>query len=204
MLSRVGNALFGNWKSRLGVILCAVVLLFWAAMPPDVPMYESRSLEYWVKELPLTVPTKSPDRLGYAEMNSITVDTFTFGALDREETVHALKAFRETGTNAVPYLLRELQQTDNWGKSLGRKIFKKLNRSTPRFLQPAKPRQYQALTAMRLLGTNIAEYRPQLEKLARISDGDIRAAASLLLQGLSTNSPHRWTRPPLLMGYEGK
>jgi len=190
-----------SWKSATVLILCAIVL-FWLAGPSDVPVYESRSLEYWLKELPLTMPVEVNGAPSYLEMNSMTVDTFTFGALDREETKHAVKAFRATGTNALPFLLRELQQSDGWGKPLARKVFKKLKRQTPRVFQPAKPRQYQAVTAMRLLGTNISIVRPQLEKLAKNGDGETRSAAVLLLQGISTNAPRRWSTPSLLAGIE--
>src|SRR5687767_4520016 len=128
MVQRFRKALIGKWKSRIVLILCAIVVLFWLTLSPAVPIYESRSLEYWLKELPLTVPKESAGGFGYAEMNVMTVDGFTFGALDREETKHAVKAFRATGTNALPFLLRELQQSDGWGKPVARKVFKKLNR----------------------------------------------------------------------------
>ena len=191
MVQRSGKARFWNSKTNLIGIVCAVALLIWLAIPSSVPTYESRSLKYWVKELPLTLPHSIDNNVVFMETKSMTVDGFRFGALDPEETRYAYKAFSAVGTNALPFLLSELHQSDGWGKPLVRTLFNKLGHSTPRTFQPAKPKRYQALTAMRLLGTNLIVVRPALEKLGSSNDEETRIIATLLLQTLSTNGPPR-------------
>jgi|SRR5688572_6776537 len=191
MLQSSGKKRFRFSKTKVFAIVCAGALLVWFALPSSVPTYESRSLNYWVKELPLTIPQSIGDNVAFMETTSITVDGFRFGALDPEETRYAYKAFHAVGTNALPFLLRELQQTDGYGKPFVRTLFKKLGHSTPRAFQPAKPKRYQAVTAMRLLGTNLTMVRPALEKLSSSKDKDTRMIGTLLLQSLSTNGVAR-------------
>jgi hypothetical protein len=63
-------------------------------------------------------------------------------------------------------------------------------------LATAEGKRAQALTALRILGTNASVAIPELTRMTNHSNAAIRYSSHLILAGLITNAPKGWFSPP--------
>ena len=151
----------------LGLLIAGIV--YWLAGkvggPPD-PEYQGRRLSAMLKESSLDVHTLESGR------------ETRFGAED-------VLAIRQMGTNAIPYLLKELSATDS---SLKIKLVELLSRQSVfsiRF-EMAAYHHYRAADAFQVLGP-IGE--PAIPELARLlNEGETSDHAAMALAGIGDKS----------------
>jgi len=180
----------------LGLAVLVVLGAGWARLGSET-QFENRPLAYWLRELPLTVPTSSDDGFGYMELASATINGISCGASDSEETRYAAKAVRELGSKTLPILLKDLKRRDSGAKVFLAKLSRRIGYEPQWLVFPADARRGQAVTAFRILGEKARGAQPALERLAVSSDPNIQAASILILRGLSTNRPQNWEHPAL-------
>jgi len=183
-------------QSAVGLALLVLLGFLWLAHQRE-PQFESRPLSYWLRELPLSVPTGFDDGLGYIELSSATINGVTCGVSDPEETRYAAKAIRELGTEVLPILLEELNHRDGRVRVLLARCARQMGYSPRWLVLPADARRGQAITAFRILGAKAQNLKPALERLAVKTDPKVRDASKLVLQGLSPNAPLNWQYPSL-------
>src|SRR4051812_1270696 len=129
------------------------------------------SVGFWMAQLPVTFPTKvSNGEVGYVEARQYTMNGFTYGMQPNADQLAAEAAIKTAGTNALPYLIAELGCQDSRTKIWALAVIQKCGWSPPAFLKPKDGYRFQALTALRLLGTNVAPVLPELRWLRRSTD----------------------------------
>lgn len=132
------------------------------------------------------------------DAGALTMDGNRFGPTDYHlSSEEPAEAIRLIGTNGIPYLLKELQRTDSRLEQMIAKIAPKVGFSPHKpMLATAEGKRAQALTALRILGTNALVAIPELTRMTNHSVATIRYSSHLILSGLSATPPTNWFTPP--------
>jgi hypothetical protein len=188
----------------MAVVVAAVVARFWQF--PMAPKYQGKSLAYWVNELPLTGPMFPANRPTFPAkpfrqveshfvaalmMNDrgTNFDGTTYGSI--AETPNAsLKAVLALGTNAIPFLLRRLEQPNRrswifqrWIQIVASRIGIKR-----RLFHVDGFEKEQAITGLLALSPLSADAVRQIEYLSTNgSDSGVRTSALGILWATDTN-----------------
>jgi hypothetical protein len=186
-----------------GVVITGIAL--WQESRLREPEHEGRPLGYWVSELRLTVPQRAGSKAGelrYSDIHAIQnkEDKLIIGPKEYVDSSDIpAKAIRSVGTNALPFLLKQLQREPTKAQRILGGLLVKAGLMSPNsgWVSRRFGEGMQSLTAIRLLGTNAAIMLPGFQALTNSRHSDVRMAGELIVRGFSTNPPRSWFNPPL-------
>jgi len=171
--------------------LFAAILLLRLARPPE-PCYADQPLSYWIRQLPCTIP--NGDLASWKEVPRMKYMGQLYGS---PPASNAAVAVRAIGTNALPYLLRSMGQSDSESKRRVTGVMRVRGMQIPSMVQFSDPMRWQAITAFRILGTNALPAVESLHTLESDPASSVQMAAILVVQPLTTNANASWFQPVL-------
>ena len=158
-------------KRRFALVLAVLAgltaVLFLASQPSD-PLHKGKRLSEWLQEFDMSNSVLEPDRRRKAE-----------------------QAIREIGTNALPFLVRELRARDSWLKRKTLKLTPKLLLGRMPTAVFAHVRRQRAVAGFRALGPLGTPALPQLSDL--LNDKEIASYAARAMVQMGTDAV-----PPLM------
>ena len=180
--------LFRLSKGRAVWLLVAVVgVCVYLRESWNEPEYQGRPLSFWVSELHLTIMLHdSNGMVTFKDSSALGICGLSFSPEEyRDKPRVPEEAIAAFGTNALPFLLGEVQATDSRFARFVERMGDRYAWEPPRALLPnATVRQAQALTAFRILGTNAAVVLAEVRRMTNSDKAAVQYAAKLILEGI--------------------
>ena len=102
-----------------------------------------------------------------------------------------MEAIQFAGGSSIPWLLTQLESHDSTIEMEARLWIENYRWAQSILPERSFSKKEKAITAFRILGSNIVEAVPQLEKLSLHERTEVREAALLILENAFTNQYHR-------------
>jgi len=162
-------------------ISAAAIVLFLVLRTREEVTYRHRSLGYWFTQLPVTpvlFPPENVSSMNVVGFMNVGGQQYGSGALGDTNALEALQFF---GTNAVPLLLRKLQEHDSIIEQKTTQIATKAGVNSLPFRQ-ADLERYQAVTGLIQIRSLLPDALQVISALSTNSHQEVAWAASYVLK----------------------
>jgi len=186
----------------LTLILLVAMGLFLRRESNQKLTFQDLSIDHWFTQLPLTF-VQTNNLVFFSQAMSIATQRQTYGTTNKDNLSQVYAAFDSFGTNAIPYLLRKLQQDDSVArKQLARLAMKLGVRCIP--FRAASAERAQAVTGLIRIKEQLPSSTLQvLSNLSVNSKAEIGCAASPSAGVHCGPSQGRWRGPAFGRGAVG-
>jgi hypothetical protein len=196
MSSRVEIIAFGRKRKRFRVvaicmlaIVLAMVTVWMSAPNANDPVYEGRRLSSWLRKYPHTGPQPIDAPSEGVRLISSEEKEFFYRKHFGKDVAEGHRALLAVGDGALPLLLRMMRKRErlqHWRFVIAEYI--PIGTGSYRL-----PRE-QAITALLDLhsgGCDLGPIMPEIERLTKDSDGEVRTAARFLVEMLARDEKIR-------------